>query len=110
MGSHICSGSEHIIVFVLSNNQLHVSVTYSFMISRLHYPLRFRKPLRHNVCVGMLSEGFHRSFAELFALLQCWEEAEEHPHKLQTLQQHLTRAETAERAGNFVSMHIKAFE
>ncbi|XP_051722441.1 tetratricopeptide repeat protein 29 isoform X2 [Ctenopharyngodon idella] len=49
----------------------------------------------------MLSEGFHRSFAELFALLQCWEEAEEHPHKLQTLQQHLTRAETAERAGQY---------
>ncbi|XP_067305932.1 tetratricopeptide repeat protein 29 isoform X2 [Pseudorasbora parva] len=60
-----------------------------------------QEPLCQNVCVGMLREGFHRSFAELFELLQRWKEAEEHPHKLQTLQQHLTRAETAERAGQY---------
>ncbi|XP_051574013.1 tetratricopeptide repeat protein 29 [Myxocyprinus asiaticus] len=62
---------------------------------------QFRKPLRHNVCVGMLREGFHRSFAELFALLQQWDAAEDHAHKLQTLQLHLTSAEAAERAGQY---------
>ncbi|KAL0173225.1 hypothetical protein M9458_033536, partial [Cirrhinus mrigala] len=54
------------------------------------------KPLRHNVCVELLSEGFHRSYEQVFSLLQRWDGAEEHPHKLHTLQQHLTRAETAE--------------
>ncbi|KAL1258844.1 hypothetical protein QQF64_009421 [Cirrhinus molitorella] len=66
-----------------------------------HEIAQFRKPLRHNVCVELLSEGFHRSFAQMFVLLQRWDGAEEHPHKLHTLQQHLTHAETAEREGQY---------
>ncbi|XP_077060951.1 tetratricopeptide repeat protein 29 isoform X1 [Siphateles boraxobius] len=70
-----------------------------------HEIAQFRKPLRQNVCVVVLREGFHRSFAELFALLQRWKEAEEHPHKLQTIQHHLVRAETAERAGQYAEAY-----
>ncbi|XP_056114771.1 tetratricopeptide repeat protein 29 [Rhinichthys klamathensis goyatoka] len=70
-----------------------------------HEIAQFRKPLRQNVCVVVLREGFHRSFAELFALLQRWKEAEEHPHKLQTIQHHLIRAETAERAGQYAEAY-----
>ena len=75
----------------------------------------YRNSQRQNVCVAMLREGFHRSFEELFSLLQRFEEArqaggpdnplwylpslQEQPEKLLTLQTHLTRAETAFRAG-----------
>ncbi|XP_056618653.1 tetratricopeptide repeat protein 29 [Triplophysa dalaica] len=66
---------------------------------------KFRKPLRRNICTGLLSTGFHRSFAQLFALLQRWEEAEVHPEKLDTLQSFLVRAETAERYGKYGEMY-----
>ncbi|XP_050987161.1 tetratricopeptide repeat protein 29 isoform X1 [Labeo rohita] len=66
-----------------------------------HEIAQFRKPLRHSVCVELLREGFHRSYEQMFALLQRWDGAEEHPHKLHTLQQHLTRAESAERDGQY---------
>nr|XP_055067983.1 tetratricopeptide repeat protein 29 isoform X3 [Misgurnus anguillicaudatus]XP_055067984.1 tetratricopeptide repeat protein 29 isoform X3 [Misgurnus anguillicaudatus] len=62
---------------------------------------QFRKPLRQNICIGLLCAGFHRSFAQLFALLQRWDAADEHAHKLEMLQHILTRAETAERAGQY---------
>ncbi|TRY93659.1 hypothetical protein DNTS_001114 [Danionella cerebrum] len=60
---------------------------------------QYRKPLHHRVCVSMLREGFHASFAELFALVQCWDKADENPLKLQTIQLHLTKAESAQREG-----------
>ncbi|XP_056331906.1 tetratricopeptide repeat protein 29 [Danio aesculapii] len=62
---------------------------------------QIRKPLRQNICVAMLRDGFPHSFAELFALLQRWDEADDDPLTLQTLQLHLTRAEAAERAGQY---------
>ncbi|XP_031441258.1 tetratricopeptide repeat protein 29 isoform X2 [Clupea harengus] len=81
----------------------------------------YRNSQRQNVCVAMLREGFHRSFEELFSLLQRFEEArqaggpdnplwylpslQEQPEKLLTLQTHLTRAETAFRAGNFAKVY-----
>lgn len=65
----------------------------------------------------MLQEGFHRSFKEFLSLLQRWRtdhlaagtdsklwlkrSLEEQPDKLMMLKEHLTHAETAQRAGNF---------
>lgn len=70
----------------------------------------------------MLREGFHRSFAEFFSLLQRWNSSrltagegsalwqqrplEEQPHKLETLKEHLTRAEAAERASNATAHQV----
>lgn len=64
----------------------------------------------------MLQVGFHRSFKEFYSLLQrskadslaadpgseLWPKLslEEQPHKLEMLKEHLTRAETAQRAGD----------
>ncbi|NP_001315084.1 tetratricopeptide repeat protein 29 [Danio rerio] len=59
------------------------------------------KPLRQNICVEMLRDGFPHSFKELFALLQRWDEEDDDPLKLQTLQLHLTRAEAAERSEKY---------
>ncbi|KAL2079353.1 hypothetical protein ACEWY4_025097 [Coilia grayii] len=69
----------------------------------------------------MLREGFHRSFEELCSILQRFEEIrqaggpdkplwylpslQEQPDKLQTMRTHLTRAETAFRAGNFAQVY-----
>uniref|UniRef100_A0A673K213 Tetratricopeptide repeat protein 29 n=1 Tax=Sinocyclocheilus rhinocerous TaxID=307959 RepID=A0A673K213_9TELE len=52
-------------------------------------------PKGGGVCVALLREGFPRSFAQMFSLLQRWDAAD--PHELHTLQQRLTSAETAER-------------
>uniref|UniRef100_A0A8C2I1J6 Tetratricopeptide repeat protein 29 n=1 Tax=Cyprinus carpio TaxID=7962 RepID=A0A8C2I1J6_CYPCA len=60
---------------------------------------RFPEPLRQNVCVDVLREGFPRAFAQMFALLQRWDAAD--PRRLHTLQQRLTSAETAERHGQY---------
>ncbi|XP_026854447.2 tetratricopeptide repeat protein 29 isoform X3 [Electrophorus electricus] len=69
----------------------------------------------------MLREGFHRSFAEFFSLLERWRASreaagpgsalwqqrplEKHPRKLEPLREHLTRAESAERAGQYVEVY-----
>ncbi|XP_073704045.1 tetratricopeptide repeat protein 29 [Garra rufa] len=84
----------------MKENPVHPAAVETQIPTKLEIA-QFKKPLRHNVCVELLSEGFHRSFAQMFALLQRWEKAEEHPHKLHTLQLHLTRAETAERDGQY---------
>ncbi|XP_042596342.1 tetratricopeptide repeat protein 29 isoform X1 [Cyprinus carpio] len=62
-------------------------------------PTEFPEPLRQNVCVDVLREGFPRAFAQMFALLQRWDAAD--PRRLHTLQQRLTSAETAERHGQY---------
>ncbi|XP_058601863.1 tetratricopeptide repeat protein 29 isoform X2 [Onychostoma macrolepis] len=62
-------------------------------------PTESTKPLRQNVCVDLLREGFPRSFAQMFSLLQRWDAAD--PRELHTLQQRLTCAETAERHGQY---------
>ncbi len=67
----------------------------------------------------MLQEGFHKSFAELFALIKqqnaqresagpesaLWNQMqlENEPEKLETLKEYLTRAETAARIGLYYS-------
>ncbi|XP_052353985.1 tetratricopeptide repeat protein 29 isoform X2 [Oncorhynchus keta] len=82
---------------------------------------RFRNSVRQNACVEMLRGGFHRSFSELFSLLQRWKEIrlaagpgsaiwqhkslEEQPAKLHTLRQYLTKAETALRAGAWSAVY-----
>ncbi|XP_006872346.1 PREDICTED: tetratricopeptide repeat protein 29 [Chrysochloris asiatica] len=75
----------------------------------------YRNSYKKNICVDMLQEGYHKSFTELFALMERWDvlrEAarlrsifwlqkplEEQPDKLDHFYHYLTRAETAERKG-----------
>ncbi|MBN3277806.1 TTC29 protein, partial [Polyodon spathula] len=75
----------------------------------------YKNSHKHSVCVNMLHEGYHKSFSELFALIQKWntsreaagpgsaiwqeEPLEKQPDKLDQLQHFLTRAEAAQRAG-----------
>ncbi|MCI4387736.1 hypothetical protein PGIGA_G00077700 [Pangasianodon gigas] len=82
---------------------------------------QFRYSLHQNLCVSMLQEGFHRSFKEFFSLLQRWKadrlaagpdsklwlthSLEEQPHKLEKLKEHLTRAEAAQRADQYVEVY-----
>jgi len=76
---------------------------------------RYRNSYKHNLCLDMLQDGFHRAFCELFALLSNQKEMclknerefsdmnivllEDDPEKLDTLQEHLIAAETAKRRG-----------
>ncbi|XP_022532700.1 tetratricopeptide repeat protein 29 isoform X1 [Astyanax mexicanus] len=66
---------------------------------------RFRNPLYQNLCVSMLQEGFHLSFEKFFSLLKRSRASrlplEDQHHKLEMLREHLTRAEGAERAGQY---------
>lgn len=82
---------------------------------------KFRNSLKHNICVEMLRGGFHRSFSELFTLLQCWRESrlaagpgsalwlqqalEDQPHKLHTLHTYLTLGEAALRRGAWAEVY-----
>ncbi|KAF0028984.1 hypothetical protein F2P81_018089 [Scophthalmus maximus] len=77
----------------------------------------FRNSLKQNVCVRMLQEGNHRSFSELFYLLQAERDRraaaepssalsselrpllEEQREKLETVRLHMCEAEQAERTG-----------
>ena len=76
---------------------------------------RYRNTYKHNLCVDMLQEGFHKSFCELFALIKQQEDdrlaagpeslmwtmvllKDEH-EKLDMLKVHLTKAESAARKG-----------
>lgn len=80
---------------------------------------RYRNTYKHNLCLDMLQEGFHKSFAELFALIKTQNEERERagpesilwnqtllenePEKLDTLKEYLTKAEKASRRGEFCS-------
>lgn len=75
----------------------------------------YRNSLKHNICVEMLENGFHQSFAELFNLLEQQRLAREAapigtgPHllplieedgtKLDQVKCHLTAAESSRRTG-----------
>ncbi|XP_023561484.1 tetratricopeptide repeat protein 29 [Octodon degus] len=75
----------------------------------------YRNSYKKNICVDMLRDGYHKSFGEVFALMEQWDalrEAarlrsvfwlqkplEQQPDKLDFLYQYLTRAEAAERKG-----------
>ncbi|XP_040887607.1 tetratricopeptide repeat protein 29 isoform X4 [Toxotes jaculatrix] len=78
---------------------------------------QFRNSVKQNICVQMLQEGYHRSFSELSFLLQSERDRraaaepgsalrlqtplEEQQDKLETMRQHLSRAEQAERIGSW---------
>lgn len=72
-----------------------------------------RNSYRKSICVDMLRDGYHKSFTELFALMEQWDALrhaaevrslfwmqrplEEQPDKLDNFYHYLTRAEAAER-------------
>ncbi|XP_054342369.1 tetratricopeptide repeat protein 29 isoform X5 [Pongo pygmaeus] len=87
----------------------------------------YRNPYKKNICVDMLRDGYHKSFTELFALMEQWDalkEAarvrslfwlqkplEEQPDKLDYFYYYLTRAEDAERKSQLLEAaeHYEAF-
>ncbi|CAO2611299.1 Tetratricopeptide repeat protein 29 [Lemmus lemmus] len=72
-----------------------------------------RNSYKKSICVDMLRDGYHKSFTELFALMEQWDALrhaaevrslfwiqrplEEQPEKLDSFYRYLTRAEAAER-------------
>ncbi|GAB1293337.1 Tetratricopeptide repeat protein 29 [Apodemus speciosus] len=72
-----------------------------------------RNSYKKSICVDMLRDGFHKSFTELFALMEQWDKLrqaaqarslfwqqrplEDQPDKLDNFYHYLTRAEAAER-------------
>ncbi|WAQ99087.1 TTC29-like protein [Mya arenaria] len=86
----------------------------------------YRNTYKHNLCVEMLQNGFHMSFCELFALIKSQEDTrsdagpeslqwsmtllkDEHD-KLDMLKLHLTRAEEADRKGDFQEVYRARYE
>ncbi|XP_011828652.1 PREDICTED: tetratricopeptide repeat protein 29, partial [Mandrillus leucophaeus] len=81
----------------------------------------YRNSYKKNICVDMLRDGYHKSFTELFALMEQWDalrEAarvrslfwlqkplEEQPDKLDYFYHYLTRAEDAERKKSFEDVY-----
>uniref|UniRef100_V9KTG9 Tetratricopeptide repeat protein 29 n=1 Tax=Callorhinchus milii TaxID=7868 RepID=V9KTG9_CALMI len=81
----------------------------------------YRNSYKHNICLDMLREGYHRSFSELSALIHklnafreaegpgsdIWQQKtlEEQHEKLDKLQCFLTRAEAAQRAGLYEEVY-----
>ncbi|XP_069487343.1 tetratricopeptide repeat protein 29 isoform X2 [Ambystoma mexicanum] len=77
----------------------------------------YRNSHKQTVCIAMLREGYHKSFSELFTLIERWnalreaagpgstiwqqKSLEEQTDKLDQLQHFLTRAEAAQRAGHY---------
>ncbi|KAL3878955.1 hypothetical protein ACJMK2_031279 [Sinanodonta woodiana] len=86
----------------------------------------YRNSYKHNLCVEMLTEGYHRSFCELFALIHRQEEErlsagpesllwnmtllKDQHEKLDMLKTHLTRIEYATRKGDFYEVYKSRFE
>lgn len=77
----------------------------------------YRNSYKKNICIDMLRRGYHKSFSELFTLIQKWnalreaagpgsaiwheKSLEEQPDKLDQLYHFLTGAEAAQRAGKW---------
>ena len=94
-----------------------IQCRYSMFISR------YRNSYKHNLCLDMLQDGFHKAFCELFELLTKQKEMlmqeqgdsseanamvlEEEPEKLDTLKENLIAAETAQRRG--ISIFLQHF-
>ena len=92
------------------NSELYLIKLLSFFAT-----CRYRNTYKHNLCLEMLREGYHKSFAELFALIKqqneertkagpesmIWSQVqlENEPEKLSTLKRYLTQAEAALRKG-----------
>ncbi|XP_045203343.2 tetratricopeptide repeat protein 29-like isoform X2 [Mercenaria mercenaria] len=86
----------------------------------------YRNTYKHNLCVDMLQNGFHLSFCELFALIKRQEDTrvqagpesllwnmillEDQHDKLDMLKLHLTRAETAQRKGDYQEVYRARYE
>lgn len=86
----------------------------------------YRNTYRHNLCVDMLQNGFHLSFCELFALIKRQEDQrlesgpeslmwsitllKDQHDKLDVLKYHLTRAETAQRKGDYREVYRERYE
>uniref|UniRef100_A0A8C6NDD1 Tetratricopeptide repeat protein 29 n=1 Tax=Melopsittacus undulatus TaxID=13146 RepID=A0A8C6NDD1_MELUD len=80
-----------------------------------------RNSYKKNICIDMLRQGYHKSFSELFALIEKWnalreaagpgsaiwqqKSLEEQPDKLDQLYHFLTRAEAAHRAGHYEEVY-----
>ncbi|XP_010289924.1 PREDICTED: tetratricopeptide repeat protein 29 [Phaethon lepturus] len=80
-----------------------------------------RNSYKKNICIDMLRQGYHESFAQLLTLIQKWnasreaagpgsaiwqlESLEEQPDKLDQLYHFLTRAEAARRAGRYEEVY-----
>uniref|UniRef100_A0A8C5LV45 Tetratricopeptide repeat protein 29 n=1 Tax=Leptobrachium leishanense TaxID=445787 RepID=A0A8C5LV45_9ANUR len=85
----------------------------------------YKNPLKQSICVEMLRRGYHKSFSELFTLIQKWnalreaggpgsaiwqqKPLEEQHEKLDQLQHFLTRAEAAQRAGYYEDVYKNQF-
>ncbi|XP_077924338.1 tetratricopeptide repeat protein 29 [Halichoerus grypus] len=81
----------------------------------------YRNSYKKNICVDMLRDGYHKSFSELFALMEKWDALretarvrsllwlqrplEEQPDKLDHFYHYLTRAEAAERKEYFEGVY-----
>nr|XP_012639214.1 tetratricopeptide repeat protein 29 [Microcebus murinus] len=81
----------------------------------------YRNSYKKNICVDMLRDGYHKSFTELFTLMEQWDALrevarirslqwlqkplEEQPDKLDHFYHYLTRAEDAERKGYFEDVY-----
>ncbi|XP_072261990.1 tetratricopeptide repeat protein 29 [Pyxicephalus adspersus] len=85
----------------------------------------YQNSFKHSICIEMLRQGYHKSFSELFALIQKWnalrdaggpgsaiwqqKPLEEQHEKLDQLQHFLTRAEAAQRAGHYEEVYKNQF-
>nr|XP_056711021.1 tetratricopeptide repeat protein 29 [Euleptes europaea] len=82
----------------------------------------YRNSYKKNICIDMLRQGYHKSFAELFTLIEKWnalreasgpgsaiwlqKSLEEQPDKLDQLHYFLTRAEAAQRSEYYEEMYL----
>ena len=87
---------------------------------------KFRNSYKHNLCLDMLTEGFHLSFCELVNLIRQQMEKREAAgpesflwtkpvlqdqiEKLDVMKLHLTEAEAANRVGNFSSEYKARYD
>ncbi|KAM9330456.1 tetratricopeptide repeat protein 29 [Gastrophryne carolinensis] len=85
----------------------------------------YQNSFKHSICIEMLRQGYHKSFSEVFALIQKWnalrdaggpgsaiwqqKPLEEQHEKLDQLQHFLTRAEEAQRAGYYEEVYKNQF-
>ncbi|KAM4706608.1 tetratricopeptide repeat protein 29 [Discoglossus pictus] len=81
----------------------------------------YQDSVKQSICIEMLRRGYHKSFSELFTLIQKWnalrdaggpgsaiwqqKPLEEQQEKLDQLQHFLTRAEAAQRAGYYEEVY-----
>lgn len=87
---------------------------------------RYRNTYKHNLCLDMLQDGYHKSFNELFALIKQQEEKRQQQgpeslmwnmvmlkdqhDKLDMLKHHLCKAEESERKGDFAEVYRNRYE